>query len=244
VILAALLAVAVVEPLPADRERGTHIAIVGEFVSSREMNPCDPDAPLREGESVADAAATAKASAKTTDARTPTEQVVVLESMCLPLDRVYEARFRVTEPVAGVPPSSEVTFRLASHRGLPSFLAPGHALLVLTLEGDRVRLQKYMGFGVHRLAGGGWATCGQDRSAARQPPPSHPLAFAEPLQSLVGADPARIAQWREDPDVRIEGDSLYCARGVPLADYVDYLRRGVLAARGVVLEPPPQAANP
>lgn len=227
--LAAALAVAVgsaTTPV-VEREPGTHIAFVGELISlveDKSEGSCDSE----------EAPSTAPPVAAEGNAPGP------LESICIPhFNRVFEARYRVVERLAGDLQATELAFRIADHRGTPPFAQLEHALLVVTLDEDGAYLQEYMGFGAHRLVDGGWATCGQDESAARTPPSARPLPFAEPIRDLRGDDAAQVAGWRADPDLRIEDGQLFCARGVPLDEYLDYLREGVLAARGVVLEAAP-----
>jgi hypothetical protein len=233
--LAALLAVAAAAATPPperELEPGPHIAFIGEFVSLEED---DSDGSCEsEEESRAEPSATAEG-----DGPTP------LDVICIPnFNSVFEARYRVVARLAGDPHAPEVVFNVADHYGVPSFTQLRHALLVVTLREDHAYLQKYIGFGVYRVAGGGWATCGQDDSTAREAPKARPLTYLEPIRDLRGEDPRDVAAWRADPYLRIEGSKLYCARGVPVEEYLDYLRDGVLAARGVVLEPPPQVAKP
>ena len=225
-ILAALLAVATGTTVSVARERepGTHIAFVGELISFKQLDPCAEAPPPGE---------------LTTGPVSPEVRKELERLRCLGMDELFEARYRVEAPVAGMPPATEVTFRMGSHRGRPPFLQQRHALLVVTLDEGGAWLQKYQGYSVYRLARGGWATCGQDASAARRAPSARPLPFVEPIRDLRGEDAAQVAKWRVDPGLRISGEQLFCARGVPVGEYLDYLRNGVLEARGVVLEPAP-----
>jgi hypothetical protein len=226
--LAALLAVAVVSaPAEAtEREPGTHIAFIGEFVSLDEEE-VEGDDSCESGDAEPDRPAVG-------DGTAPEP----LDAICIPhFNQVFDARYRVVQPLAGDAHAAELAFRIADHYGMPSFTEVRHALLVVTLDDDGNYLQKYMGFGAYRVAGGGWATCGQDASNVRPAPAARPLTFLEPIRALRGEDPADIAAWRADPYLRVEGSKLYCASGVPVDEYLAYLRDGVLAARHVVLEP-------
>ena len=165
--------------------------------------------------------------------------MAALKEMCVPFDHQFEATYRPVHNLAGTAPAPLVTFGVHDHYGTPGFFERRHALLVVTRAEDGAYLQKYMGFGAYRVAGGGWAVCGSQKSGANAPPQARPLTFLEPIRDLHGEDPAKLAEWRANSDLRIEGAQLFCRRGVPVGEYLDYLRDGVLKARGVTLAPVP-----
>jgi hypothetical protein len=245
VIAAMLLAAAGAATPVAEREPGTHIAFVGELVWIREMNPCVPGTPLRDGETALQAAEAANARLKPKAGATAREQAAALAARCFPFNHAFRARYRVLESMAGIPPAAEVEFDIADHYGTPSFTRQPHALLVVTIDGAEAYLQKYQGIDVDPLESGGWAMCGslRDHPDAKAPA-SEPLAFvgedsAFDVSEFKAAD---LEKLRNDPDFEVAGTTAHCRRGVPAAKALRFLQDGVLKARGVVLEPAPAPA--
>ena len=233
--LASLATVAVAAPEP-----GTHIAFVGERVSVVEVNPCDRDEPMRAGESISEACERVDPGAVGTATTVESEDGQVLEAIRMPpFDHVFKARYRVVEPLAGIVPGPELEFYIADHYGTPAFSAWPNALLVVTLDDGEAYLQKYIASSAHPLRDGGWAVCGPLSLGEHESPPPRELEFARPMRDMRGEDPAWIEEMRAEPDLRVEGNALYCRRGLPVEEALDYLRNGVLKAREVSLEPAP-----
>lgn len=220
-ILLAVLAIATTAASDVPRDFGPHYAFVGEFVSIQEMQPCNQDEPIPDGKTILD----------------------YISSECRGFYQIYKATYRVTLPMAGSPPKTDVEIFVADHYGRPGFTNAQNAFLVVSVRDGQAWLQRNLGVSVLPLEDGGWATCGSP--FAEQDEDGHPagepyareLEFARPLLELrTDDDPAWVAALRADPEVRIEGNTVHCRRGLPVAEVLEDLR-GSLDERGVTFEP-------
>ena len=164
---------------------------------------------------------------------------------CISMDSLWRARYEVVQPISGRFDEREIRFDIADHYGFPPFARYQHALLFVARSGDNRWLHKYQGVAMHRTADGQWASCGEIAYRdAGEPPSPHlkPLRFAREIAGMGELSEAgwreTLREWRtsrDSLDLRIEGDKIWCTRGIALPDVYETMRNGALRARGVSL---------
>jgi hypothetical protein len=156
--------------------------------------------------------------------------------LCPPSYR-FAARYRVVRALAGTLPA-ELAFRIDDGLGFPRFAEYRYALVVVTGEGERARLQPYQGYEVFPTADGDFATCGAPFAPG---PAAEPIAFADTvvIDDVSARSAAFVATHYADPRYLVDAGRVRCRLGVRAGTLLAAIRDGVLKARGVTLAPTP-----
>jgi hypothetical protein len=160
-------------------------------------------------------------------------------SDCITMDSLYTARYRVLEPIAGTFPRDEIGFSVADHYGFPSFARFRTALLFVALSGEGPWLHKYQAIPVHRTVDGYWASCGDIRfdSAGPPSPQLRTLRFEQAVALESELSEHMLASYRagDMPHWRIADGEVWCSQGIVLQHVYEFVRSGVMHARGIAL---------
>lgn len=157
------------------------------------------------------------------------------ERRCFSFDALFQARYRVVEPLVGRWPEATITFKVADHYGFPSFGHARHALLFVAVGPQGAWLHKYQGIPLLRTDDGGWAHCGG--SGSGDGPRARNLRFSEDLGPVAELPPGQLEALRRTHSVRIRKGRVACLRGIPVAEVYEHIRSGTMQARGEVLPP-------
>ncbi len=146
--------------------------------------------------------------------------------VCIQVDVLFRARYRVLQRLKGDYVGSTITFTVADHYGFPDFAKFQNGLLFVVLDPDEPYLLRYRGYPVHHTADSDWAFCG-DPSNPDEGKPSlasvRPMRFA--LDAGIAADRSEsgIREEFRAIDFDIDDGQIRCKRGVLLDDLYDYV---------------------
>ena len=160
------------------------------------------------------------------------------EIICIPMDGVFRATYKVAETLHGVPDAPTISFRVADHYGYPSFARYKHALLFVQQSEGGNYLEKYQGFQLSATADGSWAHCAALDDGPRTPELEallEPIAFASGVTfGSEGELNGYALQESFDPKYFSVRDGLvYCNKAISLHALYKHVTEGVLKARGV-----------
>lgn len=193
----------------ADEKPAQILAFIGEYVSIAEQpDPCEEKNKIQDSDTI-----------------------------CLSMDAIYEANYRILEALHGHYNSNEITFRLADHYGFPDFANFKNALLFVFIDKKGNYLSKYQGYPVFPTTDGGWAVCGiadryKDKYDLNK---SKDIKFRSDVvfgnSSIYTSD--YISENFNSELYEVVGDKVKCKTPVPVRDYYELVKNGVLNARGI-----------
>lgn len=169
------------------------------------------------------------------------------ELVCLTMDALWRARYRVLQPVAGRHTDEVVEFLVADHYGFPPFARFPQALLFVSQDADGAWLHKYQGIAVFPVRDGQWAACGQPFAARGDGvpvPAPRPIDYRDDLDAGTEVEQDELHQRFAPGDYTVVDGRLRCIRGLRLPELYEGVRSGVMRARGVPLPPWPGDAAP
>ena len=153
-------------------------------------------------------------------------------------DAVFDAKYRVLEPVYGEFEGNTIEFRVFDHYGYPPFAKYPHSLLFVSKHEGKLYHEKYQYHTVYKTIDGRWAACGDPyihgMEYHRKPFTPKPLTFAEPITFDLAkyTDKQKKAIFAE-PYFEIENGKAVCKMGAFVDELFQINRDGVLKARGV-----------
>ena len=194
-----------IHPAKADQDKETVSVVIGRFLSIGELpDPCE------------------------TEEQDP-------KFVCITMDSLYQAEYQVIATLSGTPPKSErIKFRIADHYGFPDFANYKNAMLVIRDIEEEPYLEKYMGFAIQPLAGGGWGSCGNNYDDGAEQL-MEPLEFKNDFGIVGESSEAALQHMYYAPFFAINGNSIKCVRGLTLQSLYEFIRNGTLAARKIVV---------
>lgn len=152
-------------------------------------------------------------------------------------DAVFDASYRVVEPVYGKFEGDVIKFRVFDHYGFPRFAEFKNVLLFVSKIDGKLYHEKYQYYDVYQTVDGRWASCGDPYRGMdyhREPFAPKNVEFREPVVSdLAKLNKQQIDEMYPSPYFEIAGTKAVCKMGAYVEELFEIKRMGVLKARGV-----------